>query len=229
LPRISAYAGRSVTGAEGRALGRVSAVLFHASEPRVVGVQVDQSAVLGVIDRRQHYVLLDTLTLTEDGALQLPGKRLPSDDAGERVLGFKWDSSVIWHHMPVRSATGEAVGTVHDVVFDAASGVVTQLRISTGAVGDAALGKLEVPGELVSGFDGDAVVVLPGFAEIRADGGAAKAVASGVAVVKARGGAVADGALQVGVAAAGALGRSMKSGIARKAIDKVKSLMDEDG
>jgi len=228
LPRASAFEGRSVVGADGRALGRVSAVLFHSSEPRAVGVQIDQSAVLGVIDRKQHFALLDSLTVTEDGALQLPGKRLPSDDAGERVLGFSWDDSVIWRRMPVRSAEGEDVGTVHDVVFRAEDGAVTELRVSTGAVGDAAVGRLEVPGELVRDFDGEAVVVLPGYAQIRAEGGAAKAVASGVAAVKARGGAVADGALQVGVAAAGALGRSIRSGVARKVIDKAKSLMDED-
>lgn len=230
MPRMSSYEGRSVVGPGDKTLGRVRAVLFHASEPRVVGVQVDPGTVMGVLDRRPAYVLLGDLLFTEDRtAFRLDDAKLPKDGPGERMLGFSWDDSVIWHHMPVRSEEGDDVGTVHDVVFDGATGHVTTLRISTGAVGDAALGRLEVPGELVRGFDGDAVVVLPGYREIRSDGGAAKAMASGVAAVKVRGEAVGDGLLQVGVAAAGALGRSFRTGVARKAIDKAKSLMDEKG
>jgi sporulation protein YlmC with PRC-barrel domain len=131
--------------------------------------------------------------------------------------------------MPVRSAAGDEGGTVHDVEFDPTTGGLTLLRVSTGAVGDAAVGRLEVPAELVRGFDGDAVIVLPEYAEIESTGGAAKAVASGVAAVKVRGGQVAEGALEVGVAASKALGRSIRGGMLRKALEKAKSLMDEDG
>lgn len=230
MPRLSSFTGRQVVGADGRILGRVSAVLFHASEPRMVGVQVDPGAMLGVIDRPPSYVLLGDLGLTEDRvSFRLDADRLPRDSAGAKALGFSWDESVIWRGMPVRSAQGDEVGIVHDVVFELDTGEVTALRISTGAVGDVAVGRLEIPGELVQGFDGEAVVVLPGYADIPAEGGAAKVVASGVASVKARGEAVGDGLMQVGVAAAGALGRSLRSGVARKAIDKAKSLMDEDG
>lgn len=228
MPTVIAYEGRAVMGADGRQLGHVGAVLFHHSEPRVVGVQIDRRALLWTIDRRPHFALLTDLDAGAE-AFALPGSTLPKEEPGERALGFSWHDSVIWHRMPVRSAAGETVGTVHDVVFDAKTGAVTRLVVSTGAVGDAALGRLEVSGELVRGFDGDGVIVLPGYNEIRAAGGAAKAMASGVAAVKVRGEAVADGALQVGVAAAGALGRSLKrGGSARKALDKMKSLMGED-
>lgn len=228
MPTVIAYEGRPVMGANGRQLGYVGAVLFHFSEPQVIGVQIDRRALLGTIDRRPHFALLGDLANAGAGAFVLPGSMLPKEEPGERVLGFSWHDSVIWRRMPVRSAVGDAVGTVHDVVFEAVGGAVTKLVVSTGAVGDAALGRLEVPGELVQGFDGDGVIVLPGYNEIRAAGGAAKAMASGVAAVKVRGEAVADGALQVGVAAAGALGRSLKRGGVRKALDKMKSLMGED-
>ena len=230
MARVSSYNGRNVLGSDGRVLGRVTAVLFHASEPRVVGVQIDPGAMLGVIDRKPSFALLPDLALADDRmAFQLSDARLPKDGPGARALGFSWDDSVIWQRMPVRSVDGGDVGTVHDVTFDHETGAVTQIRISGGAVGDVAVGKLEVHGELVRGFDGEAVVVLPGYADISADGGAAKAVASGVAAVKVRGGQVAEGALEVGVAASRALGRSIKGGAIRKAIDKAKSLMDEDG
>ncbi len=230
MPRLSSFVGRQVLGADGRTLGRVSAVLFHATEPRVVGVEVDPGAMLGVIDRRPSYVLLGDLGLTDDGvAFVLDAGRLPKDSAGAKALGFSWDESVVWRGMPVRSETGDEVGTVHDADFELETGVVSRLRISTGAMGDVALGRLEVCGESIRGFDGEAVVVLPGYAEIATAGGAAKAVASSVASVKARGGQVAEGALEVGVAASRALGRSIRGGIIRKAIDKTRSLMDEDG
>lgn len=230
MPRVSSFTGRQVLGADGRVLGRVTAVLFHAAEPRMVGVEVDPGAVLGVIDRRAAYVLLGDLGFTDDRvAFKLDADRLPRDSAGAKVLGFSWDESVVWRGMPVRSAEGDEVGAVRDVVFELETGQVTQLSVSSGPVGDVAVGRLEIPGELVSGFDGEAVIVLPGYADIPTDGGAAKVVASGVASVKTRGEAVGEGLLQVGVAAAGALGRSLRSGVARKAIDKAKSLMDEDG
>jgi hypothetical protein len=91
-----------------------------------------------------------------------------------------------------------------------------------------AVGRLDVPSALVRGFNGEAVVVEAGYADLTATGGAAKAAASGVAAIKERTGQVADGMLEVGVAAAGALGRSLKSGIGRKALDKMKSLMEDE-
>lgn len=229
MARVSSYNGRPVLGADGRELGRVAAVLFHAADPRVVGVQIDPGAVLGVIDRRPAFAVLADLGISDDGtAFTLDDMRLPKDSAGERVLGFSWDDSVIWHRMPVRSAEGAEIGWVRDVEFDPISGEVTTLHITAGPVSDVAVGRMQVPGELVQGFDGDGVVVLPGYAEIPTTGGAAKAMAAGVAVVKTRGGAVAEGALEVGVAASRALGRSIRSGMVRKAIDKAKTLMDED-
>lgn len=229
MARVSSYNGRPVLGADGRELGRVVAVLFHAADPRAVGVQIDPGAVLGVIDRRPAFALLADLGISDDGtAFTLDDMRLPKDSAGERVLGFNWDDSVIWHRMPVRSAEGAEIGWVRDVEFDPISGEVTTLHITAGPVSDVAVGRMQVPGELVQGFDGDGVVVLPGYAEIPTTGGAAKAMAAGVAVVKTRGGAVAEGALEVGVAASRALGRSIRSGMVRKAIDKAKTLMDED-
>ncbi|MBN1192905.1 MAG: PRC-barrel domain-containing protein [Coriobacteriia bacterium] len=228
VPHVSSYDGRRVIGADGRFLGRVSAVLFHADQPLVVGVEIDPGAVLGVVDRPRRFALLADLTGTGEDSLQLSTNKLPRQEAGERTLGFGWDSSVIWRNMPVRSAEGDPVGVVHDVEFAEDTGAVIRVWVSTGMVGDAALGRLEVPGALVRGFSGDHVVVLPGYRDIVATGGVAKAAATGAAAVKVRGEQVADGVLQVGVAAAGALGRSMKSGFGRKAIDKVKSLMDEE-
>lgn len=228
MPRASSYERRTVLSAKGKRLGHVAAVLYHASEPRIVGFQVDRASVLGLLERKPHFVVLADAKPEGSESVRLDVERLPRDDAGERTIGHSWDHAVVWRGMPVRSADAEPVGAVQDALFDATSGAVTTLIISTGIVGDVALGKLEVPGELVRGFDGSAVVVLPGYNEVRSAGGAAKVIAAGTAAVKVRGAQAADGALQVGVAGARALGRSLKRGVGRKAIDKLKSLMEDD-
>lgn len=228
MPRVTSYQRCEVLSASGQHLGSVGAVLFHPSEARVVGIQVDRGSALGVIDRPPQFVPLGDLSVEGKDAVRISAEKLPKDSAGERVLGYSWQDTVIWRNMPVRSEEGEPVGIVHDVTFDADSGAVSQMTISTGALGDVALGRLEMPGELVRGFDGEFVTVLPGYNEIRAEGGAAKAAAAGAAAIKTRAGQVGDGALQVGVAAAGAIGRSLRKGAGRKALDKLKSFMHDE-
>lgn len=228
MPSLSGYERLSVVSGSGRHLGRVSAVLFHPREQRVVGLQVDRGSIMGVIDQRPRYLRFDDAHEVDEATIGIDGDSLPADAAGERALGFSWEETVIWHGMPVRSPDGDEVGTVHDVVFDGDSGVIEEVRVSTGAVGDMAVGRLEVPARLVRGFDGESVVVEAGYAELQATGGAAKAAASGVTALKERSEQVADGVLEVGVAASRALGRSLKSGMGRKAIDKMKALMDDE-
>lgn len=228
MPSISAYERRVIVGRSGRQLGRVAAVLFHPTEPRVVGLQVDKGAVLGVIDQRPRYVRLSDVQPAADESLAIEADVLPKDAEGQRALGFSWEETVVWHGMPVSSVEGDQVGIVHDAEFDGGSGALAMLRVSTGAVGDLAVGRLEVPAALVRGFGGESVVVEAGYADLSATGGAAKAAASGVTALKERSEQVADGMMQVGVAAAGALGRSFRSGMGRKALDKMKSMMNDE-
>lgn len=227
VPRMSAFEHRDVLTAGGQRLGRVGSLLFHPSDPRVIGIQIDRSALLGVIDRPPLFAPWSDV-IVDGEVLRLPGDRPPKDAAGERVLGYSWHDTVIWQGMPVRSQAEDPVGVVADALFERESGELITLVISTGAVGDLALGRLEVSRELVQGFDGESVRVRPGYNEIRSHGGAAKAAAAGAAAVKVRAGQVGEGALQVGVAASRALGRSLKHGSARKAIDKLKSLMGDE-
>ena len=194
----------------------------------LIALVVEGWPVLGVIDQRPRYVCLSDVRSNPEGELAIDSDTLPKDAAGERALGYSWDATVVWRGMPVLSPSGEQVGFVHDAGLDAETGALTSLRLSTGALGDAAVGRLEVPSALVRGFDGESVVVEAGYADIEATGGAAKVAASGVTAIKERTGQVADGMLEVGVAAAGALGRSLKSGMGRRALDKMKALMDDE-
>jgi uncharacterized protein YrrD len=215
-----------VIGEGGKALGRVSAVLFHPSEARVVGVQIDPGPLLHLFERRSRFALLDEIEI--DGEVRLAASKLPRIDEGERVLGYSWEETVVWHGMPVRSADGGYVGSLFEAIFDAETGQVARIRLSTGLVGDAAVGKLEVDGALVRGFDGAAIIVMPGFADIAASGGAAKRAAGTAAVARVQGERLAKSTLRAGAAAADAVSRSLEHGIGRKALDKLKTLMDDE-
>lgn len=227
MARVGAWEGAPVVGIDDAALGTVSAVLFHLSEPRVVGLQVTPPAIGGLVARQMRYVVLGLVT-PETAALRLSLKSLPTDTAGERIMQSSWEDTVVWHRMPVHSADGTLIGVAADITFDAASGAVTSLTISTGAVGDVAVGRFEVAGDDVRGFDGESVVVLPAYADLVATGGAARQVAAGVASAKHHGGRAAIKGLRAAGFAAGRVGRSFESGYGKKALDKLKSLMDDE-
>jgi sporulation protein YlmC with PRC-barrel domain len=228
MPTIRTLDGQRVTGSEGRSLGRVSATVFHPSEPRVVGLQIDPDPLLWVIKRRARFAPLAGTTFAGDGTVCIATPKVPSDEKGERTIGASWFDTVVWVRMPVVSAEGESVGTVRDVVFDASTGAVTRLQLSTGAVGDAAIGRFEVDGEFVRGFDGESVVVEPGYRDMDASGGLAKAAAGAVVGITERGKQVASGLAEVGSAAAGAVRRSFKHGAGRRAMNALKNMMSDD-
>lgn len=227
MPRVSTMMGRRVYGASGRRLGRASEVLFHPSEPRVVGIQVQPDPHFYIISRRPRFALVADVEAVGEDVLRLSTDRLPAERAGERVLGHSWHDTVVWRGMPVHSEAGEVVGAVHDAVYAHSTHLVTRLVISTGAFGDAALGRLEVEGAYIGGFDGEHVIVKPGYNEIGATGGAAKAAATGAARAKVHGEQLAASALKTSVAAAAMVGRSFRSGAGKKALDKLKSFMDD--
>lgn len=226
MPFISDLIDTPVLGTGGRRLGRVADVLFAPREPRAVGYAVRPTPLLLVFERKTRYLPWAALSFGEEGAV-LAEKRLPSLKAGERALGRSWDETVQWRGMPVRAQDGSAIGAVADARVGMRSGAVRELRVSTGVVGDIAVGRLEVDGRFVEGFDGAAVRVLPGYDELESTGGLAAASGKGVAAVKVHGGRAAAKAYDAGVSAAIVVGRSFKHGKGRKMVDKLKKLMDE--
>lgn len=227
MPRMTSLDGADVLSASGSPLGTVLGVLFHPREPRVVGLAVARPRMAGVVARPPVYVALSAIELEERGAV-LETKRLPTSAGGARAIGASWDDTVLWEGMPVRSVDGDAVGAVGDVTFDGGTGAVRSLRVSTGILGDLAVGRLDVPGDLVEGFDGEAVVVSAGYAELQASGGAAKAAAKTASAAKVTGARVAKQAYDTGMSAAVAVGKWFKSGTGRRMLDKFRELTRDD-
>lgn len=227
MPRMSSLVGVDVIGASGNRLGSVSGVLFHPRDPRVIGLVVTRPRLAAVVARPPVYVPLGAFEFRA-ADVRLATKGLPSNARGEKELGVSWDDTVLWDTMPVRSTSGEGVGAIADVSFDSATGAVRTLRVSTGVLGDIAVGRLDVPGELAEGFDGDAVVIGAGYADLKKSGGAAKAAAKTASVAKEAGGRVAKQAYDTGMSAAIAVGKSFKSGTGRRMIDTFKELTRDD-
>jgi len=223
---ISELHGVDVRSPKRAVLGRVTGVLFHPTQPRVVGLEVRPPRLAGVVRRRIRYVPLSSVAV-RDGALALESRSLPSDAAGQRSLGYSWDGTVRWRGMPVRDSDGAAAGVVADATFDS-HGALDSLRVSTGIAGDVAVGKLTVPAGDVQGFDGVAVVITARARDLASDGGAAKAAAKAAAVAKERGGVAAKAASDATVRAAGAIGRSIHSGKARRVLDGLRRAMKVD-
>jgi uncharacterized protein YrrD len=228
MPHTTTLDGVDVLAASGVRLGSLSGALFHLREPRVVGLAVTRPRVGGVVARKLVYVALSAVAFESRGAV-LGTKRLPTNAEGERAIGASWDDTVLWDAMPVRSTDGEAVGVVGDVSFDGTSGAILSLRVSTGLLGDLAVGRLDVPGDLVEGFDGDTVVIHASYADLQASGGAAKVAAKTASAAKVAGTRVAKQAYDTGMSAAVAVGKSFKSGTGRRMLDKFREMTrDED-
>ncbi|TLM65775.1 MAG: hypothetical protein FDZ70_10840, partial [Actinobacteria bacterium] len=176
MPLISAIRGLPVAGRTGRLLGTVSEVLFHPSEPRVIGLQVAPPAFLYVLSRAPRFLPLTRVAVWGAEAIGA-SSRLPSKRAGEREIGAAWDDTVIWRGMPVLSQGGTAAGRVADAGFTKVSGRVTRVLLTGGVVNDVAFGAREVAGELVIGFEpgapgGGAVRVADAALDASLPGGA---------------------------------------------------------
>ncbi len=228
MPRITELAGRQVLGSKGKRRGKIIDVLFHPSEARAVGYVVKPSNILYVLERRPRYLALSAVSFDDDGNAVLASSGLPSSKSGQKAAGLGWDESSYWRGMAVRAEDGDKIGAVQDVIISLKTGAVRGLRISTGVVGDVAVGRLEVPAEYIVGPKADAIVLRAGYDELESTGGLAAASAKGAAAAKVHGEKAAKKAYDASVSAAVKVGRSFKDGSGRKMMDTLKKWTAED-
>lgn len=207
-------------------LGTISEVLFHPLEPRVVGFSVCPPRLAGVVQRQERYVPL-AMCEPGSGSVTAAARRLPNAASSERAIGCSWDETVQWRGMPVAVASGGVVGSVSDVSFAWSTGAVESIQISTGVLGDAAVGKLSAPASAVIGYRDGAVRLACEYSDLQAEGGAAKAAAAGVTALKEKGAVAAKRAYDAGMSAAVGVARSMKHGKGRRMLDAVKKAVSE--
>lgn len=180
MPKISQMYRTTVRGSNGRRLGKVQDVLFHASEPRVVGFLVRRTPFLWIIKLKPRFAPWpEGADVVAGGPLVLSKPSLLSPSAADRELGYDWETTVVWRDMVVVDTDGTLLGKVKDVGFGRKTGKVLSLTMSEGTAIDLAVGRVDVPGEAVKGFDGAAVVIDTEAAEeSESSGGAARIAAT---------------------------------------------------
>ncbi len=223
MPTLRGIEDRVVVTARGNALGRVSHVLFHPSEPRVVGLAIQPPPLAYFIERKPRYVRLDTLGITQD-AVTVSDAKGAFGSSAEKELGFTWDESVIWLGMPVHEVDGEDVGFIGDGDWSDRDGVLRALLLSRGIAEDAAVGTREIPRQRIKGFDGERVLIER-VRDIEFEGGAAAKAGQGAALAGAAAGKAARKAATTAKAAGKAAVKVAKeSETGRKALGTLRSL-----
>lgn len=200
--------GAQLFAEDGSHLGVIEHLLFHPSEPRAVAVQVKPDPAFLIVGMPSAFLAWPDLVVREDGILWR-GMKLPSRRAAERALGLDVETTVIWRGMPAR-ARGRVIGTVADATL-AADGSVMRLDVSTGGLGDLAVGRFRIDGPHVLGFDGAAVALDAEPDELESSGGAAKQAAIAAAAVKEQASAVGQAAGDAVADASYLAGRAIRS------------------
>lgn len=199
LDRTNVYGEPKKRSGERSKVGRVTGVLFHPDEPRVVGYLVERSDLALMIERKDRMLAFDRATFSE-GRLEVDGTTAWDRGAAKR-LGVDWDKSVVWLGMPVHTRSGRQLGLVRDGVFDPATGALNAIGLTGGLTQDVAVGVRDLPARMVIGFDGEGVIVADEAAGIDVDGGAAAAAGKATAVA-------ADAAGRAAAVAGDAAGRA---------------------
>lgn len=218
--------GRPITGAGGIELGTIERLLYHPSEPAVIGAMVRPPAALAVVTRPETFLPLTALAFT-GAAVSTDLKKLPSQRASADKLGHDPDFTVIWTRMPVQGPSGAQIGVVSDVEFDASSGAVSRLEVAGGAIADAAHGRFVVPGRAVEGYSAGAVRIRTEAGGLEASGGFAKTAARAAVAASQRADEVGRAVEDTVVAASGATGRAIKAvadaKVAERTVKRVRS------
>jgi sporulation protein YlmC with PRC-barrel domain len=223
MVRMSDIEGAELTGPSGVRLGTIERVLFHPGEPRVVALMVKPNPALYVVELPSAYIPFSEVSVG-GAVVRWDGVKLPSRGHTERALELDMDATVIWRGMPVASPTGRLAGTLADATFSE-SGVLEGLSVSTGGVGDIAHGRLDVPGDLVRGFDGRAVVVEAEPEDLEASGGVARQAAAAAASRESRAGTVAGATGDAVVDASYVAGRALRSAARSAPVSKARSAL----
>ncbi|MBE0417894.1 MAG: hypothetical protein IBX63_09035 [Coriobacteriia bacterium] len=194
-----------VVDARGKTVGRVARALFDPAEPLLVGFEVRMRPLGYLLERPRRYVPRSCVTVSSKQVTLAEGTRL--EKVGGRRAGVDWEQVVIWHNMPVRTASGTLLGEVKEADL-AADGRVSRLVLTRGSTSDVAVGVREVPGASVVGFSEGAVRLDDAVDSPEFSGGLAAGAGKSAAVAKVTAERAAKGAVSAVVVAARAAKRS---------------------
>lgn len=135
--------------------GRIHAFVFHPNKPQLVGFLVKRPDIALMFHRNDMFVAFDGLEEV-DGALVVKDAEGTQGKQAEKSLaksdGVKLDDCIIWVGLPVITETGEVLGLVDSVEFDALTGKVILVETTQGATANTLLGRRRIPASMLRGF-----------------------------------------------------------------------------
>ena len=212
---------RAVTQAKGRKIGKVRHVVLHPSQKRVIGLMIKRPDAALMFHRKDLFVALGGFD-RENGQLVVHEDPKATDKGAAKALSVDLDECVIWVGMPVMTMSGDFLGYVDTVTFDAETGAVHAVTTENGAADTVILGKRSIPAQLIKGFRrGQGIALAPVDAPIAEEDDEAQ---TGAILVS-------DEALQAaaegGVAAAAGKATAQVTHAAKKRVVKVKRSVDD--
>ena len=214
--------GKRVVDEKGKKVGKVYRFVFHPTEKRLIGFTVKRPDAALMFHRKDLFVTLGGYFENGEGELVLADAANATPKAACKSLGVSWDSCVLWVGMPVQTESGEMLGYVDEVTFDASTGAVRSLSTENGAAKKALLGSRIVAARHVKGFRLNDKAADPAD-RASADDGYREEPAGAILVSD----AALEDDLQGGAAAAAGRATAVVSAKAKKRVVKVKAAADE--
>ncbi len=152
--------------------GSIRRVIFHPSKAQVVGIVVKRPDLLLMVKRKERFVAFDRLEEVERGYC-VCDKPDSWDAAACKRLNIDFDKCIIWDYMPVRSASGQELGTISNVVVNEETLEVDHVDISSGSINRALLGSSDIPAKYIRGYEQGAIIVDDEVTNVQESGGAA--------------------------------------------------------
>lgn len=205
--RLSELEGTPVIDGRDRVVGKVARGVFHAEKPVFVGVEVRMRPWFYIIERPRRYVATSQASMKRSGVRLVSAKRPEREGAHKRAED--WENAVVWVGQQVLTESGVDMGCVRDVELDG-EGRVMRVELTGGTTRDVAVGKREVAGEHVIGFDGNAVRVAEVARTCEFGGGLAAGAGRGAARARVTAGKAASAATKGAIAASVAALRTAK-------------------
>lgn len=215
--------GRKVVNFKGKKIGKVRRFVFHPSEKRMVGFTVKRPDAALMFHRDDLFVSLDGYDLDDEGFVVVRDDPAATGKAARKALGVDWDECVIWVGMPVMTASGDFLGYVDKVTFDAETGVIERVSTENGATNDALLGKRVIPASYIKGFRRGQGIALAPMGEYNGED-PEDAVETGAILVADR---ALDLPIEGGAAAAAGKATAVVTDKAKKGAAKAKVVVDE--
>ena len=146
--------------------------MFSPDGLRVVGFVVRRPDLLWMFKRPERFLALDAMDV-QDGFIVPAMGGASWDERAIKRLGVDWDTCILWEGIEVKTTDGASLGHVDDISFDERTGDLNSLFLDDGGVARGLVGSVEIPVDLMIGYQKGVLIVKPEAALLLPTGGLA--------------------------------------------------------